>query len=45
MPKTHINTEEMTDEQYERYLAKMEQDEDSRLDAYVENAERLSTHE
>jgi hypothetical protein len=45
MPKSHIHVEDMTDEQYERYLAKLEQDEDSRLEAYVENAERLAAHE
>ncbi len=42
---TFINTEEMSDEQYEKYLAKMERDADSRTDAYIENADRLIAHE
>ncbi len=41
----HINVEDMSDEQWERYVARMERDEDSRTDAYIENADRLIAHE
>lgn len=34
----------MSDDQYARYLARMEQDSDSRTDAYIENAERLQVN-
>ncbi len=42
---THISVEDMTDEQWERHIARMERDQDSRNDAYIENADRLVAHE